>query len=164
MKASCGSYVPRMTRQGLSVYQRLARLADEMRERRIRRCVKSSVREMVGGVEMLEYLTTHEGVVKMSNRKAIRIVERREEAGPGGFVELNIWKVPEPVPGCTHSYKYRLAYVVDGECVLRYDNERGKGDHRHFVSAETPYEFRSVKQLSADLFLNVQVWNRWRSR
>ncbi|BBQ01294.1 hypothetical protein BSFA1_64220 (plasmid) [Burkholderia sp. SFA1] len=119
---------------------------------------------MVGGVEMLEYLTTHEGVVKMSNRKAIRIVERREEAGPGGFVELNIWKVPEPVPGCTHSYKYRLAYVVDGECVLRYDNERGKGDHRHFVSAETPYEFRSVKQLSADLFLNVQVWNRWRSR
>jgi tRNA (Thr-GGU) A37 N-methylase len=38
---------------------------------------------------------------------------------------------PQAVPPSTHAFKYRLAYVVGGECVLRYDNERGKGDHRH---------------------------------
>lgn len=27
--------------------------------------------------------------------------------------------------------KYSLARVADGACVLRYDNEAGKGDHRH---------------------------------
>jgi len=37
----------------------------------------------------------------------------------------------EPVPPCTHCYKYRLVYIVDGVKVLGYDNERGKGDHRH---------------------------------
>jgi hypothetical protein len=119
---------------------------------------------MVGGAEVLEHLTTHEGVVKLANRKATRVFYVREEPSPGKLVELSIWEVPKPVPGCTHSYKYRLAYVIDGECVLRYDNERGKGDHRHFANAETPYEFKSVNQLCADFFLNVQVRNRWRSR
>ncbi|SAL45204.1 hypothetical protein AWB74_01940 [Caballeronia arvi] len=99
----------------------------------------------------------------MSNRKAIKIIGLREKVYPGAFVELSIWQVPEPVSGCTHPYKYRLAYVIDGECVLRYDNERGKGDHRHFANVETPYTFRSVSQLYADFYANVQVWNRWRS-
>jgi hypothetical protein len=30
-----------------------------------------------------------------------------------------------------HELWYRLALVVGGKCVLRYDNEAGKGDHRH---------------------------------
>ncbi|SAK80383.1 hypothetical protein AWB80_05057 [Caballeronia pedi] len=100
----------------------------------------------------------------MSNVKARLVIRQREEFSPGAFVELMIWHLPQPVPGCTHPYKYRLAYVVGGECVLRYDNERGKGDHRHFVGVETPYVFRSVEQLHADFLSNVQIWNRWRSR
>jgi hypothetical protein len=32
---------------------------------------------------------------------------------------------------------YRLALVVDGERVIGYDNERGKGDHKHCASALT---------------------------
>jgi hypothetical protein len=119
---------------------------------------------MAGAMALLDILTTHEGVVKMSNRKATIIMLAREEKPPVAFVELNIWLLPKPVPGCTHSYTYRLASVLAGECVLRYDNERGKGDHRHFANAETPYEFRSVDQLVADFFSNVHVWNRWRSR
>ncbi|WP_250437023.1 DUF6516 family protein [Caballeronia sp. ATUFL_F2_KS9A] len=119
---------------------------------------------MAGGGRVLEHLTTHYGVVRVSNRKAPLVLGAREELPSGGFVELTIWHVPEPAPGCTHSYKYRLAYVVAGECVLRYDNERGKGDHRHFANVETLYEFTSVEQLCADFFTNVQVWNRWRSR
>jgi hypothetical protein len=36
------------------------------------------------------------------------------------------------------------------ECVLRYDNESGKGDHRHQGTAETAYRFRTIEQLLKD--------------
>ena len=52
-----------------------------------------------------------------------------------------MWRVPVPVVGSAHAYKYALAYVVGGECVLRYDNEAGKGDHRHVGALEVPYRF-----------------------
>jgi len=35
-----------------------------------------------------------------------------------------------------------LAFVVDDECVLRYDNEAGKGDPKHIDAEEAPYVFR----------------------
>jgi len=45
-----------------------------------------------------------------------------------------------PLAGSSaHGYKYRLAFVVDDECVLRYDNEAGKGDHKHIDAKEAPY-------------------------
>jgi predicted transcriptional regulator len=44
----------------------------------------------------------------------------------GSYADLTIWRVPEPVRGSDHEYKYRLDLVVDGTCVLRYDNEAGK--------------------------------------
>lgn len=75
-----------------------------------------------------------------------------------GFVEVIVWKLPEPLSGSTHSLKYRLAYVVANECVLRYDNEAGKGDHRHVGTQETPYVFVSVDQLLDDLLADVAAW------
>lgn len=54
----------------------------------------------------------------------------------GRFVEVFVWRLPESLSGSTHSFKYRLAYVVASECVLRYDNELGKGDHRHVGARE----------------------------
>ncbi|WP_367657810.1 DUF6516 family protein [Caballeronia sp. NK8] len=119
---------------------------------------------MVGNRCVLEDLTTHQGVVKMSNTKASLIAKVREAYSHNAFVEVTIWHVPRPVPGCTHAYKYRLAYVVSNECVLRYDNEQGKGDHRHFVDGETAYEFTSVGQLYSDFLTDVKLWNRWRLR
>jgi hypothetical protein len=41
------------------------------------------------------------------------------------------------VRGSRHQYKYRLVLVVNDDCVLRYDNEAGKGDHKH-VGADAP--------------------------
>ncbi len=61
--------------------------------------------------------------------------------------------------GSSHSYKYRLAYVVQGRCVLRYDNEPGKGDHRHLGEAEQPYTFVSVDQLLDDFLADVAAWS-----
>ena len=57
-----------------------------------------------------------------------------------------------------HSLKYRLAYVVDNECVLRYDNEAGKGDHRHVGTKEMRYVFVSVDRLLDDFLADVAAW------
>ena len=43
--------------------------------------------------------------------------------------------------------------VVDGVCVLRYDNETGKGDRRHIKGAETSYAFTNCERL-----LGSTVW------
>ena len=43
--------------------------------------------------------------------------------------------------GSIHRFKYRLALVADSVCVLRYDNEAGKGDHRHIGRVEKLYKF-----------------------
>ena len=74
------------------------------------------------------------------------------------FVELVAWKVDPPVRASAHFYKYRLAFISDGRCILRYDNEAGKGDHRHFGEREVPYEFVSVRQLRFDFWNDVVTW------
>ncbi len=38
-----------------------------------------------------------------------------------------VWRLPEPALPCAHPFKYRLVYVVEGERVIGFDNERGKG-------------------------------------
>ena len=75
-----------------------------------------------------------------------------------GFIEVIVWGLPEPLSGSTHSFKYRLAYVAEGECVLRYDNESGKGDHRHMGGKVTTYVFVSVDQLLDDFLADVARW------
>ena len=89
--------------------------------------------------------------------KARKITRTRLVVSPG-FAELAVWKVPESVSGSPHSYKYRLAYVVNGVCRVRYDNERGKGDHRHIGDQEYEYTFSSVEQLLADFQSDVERW------
>ena len=67
--------------------------------------------------------------------------------------------LPEPLPGSAHRLKYRLAFVTDGVCAVGYDNERGKGDHKHVGAVEQPYHFTSVEQLVADFLADVQQDN-----
>ena len=93
----------------------------------------------------------------MSNMKA-ELLMRERRVLEVGFVEVIVWGLPEPLSGSTHSFKYRLAYVVEGEYVLRYDNEFGKGDHRHMGGKETTYVFISVDQLLDDFLADVARW------
>lgn len=79
--------------------------------------------------------------------KARLLLSRREQVSDTAFVDAVIWHVPKPVLGSRHRFKYRLALVVNGECVLRYDNERGKGDHRHAGDREEPIEFTTPEAL-----------------
>jgi Family of unknown function (DUF6516) len=64
--------------------------------------------------------------------------------------------VPSPVPPSTHDLKYSLFYGRPGVREIGYDNERGKGDHRHFQGVEISYRFRSVEQLMADFWSDVR--------
>ena len=90
--------------------------------------------------------------------KARELFNRRVPVTKQSFAELVMWEVPEPIPGGAHSYKYRLAFVVAGVCVLRYDNETGKGDHRHVKGKELKYRVVSVDKLVADFFEDIKRW------
>jgi hypothetical protein len=90
----------------------------------------------------------------MTNAKLI-IKERRQQA-EDSFVELSVFQVPAPVRGSVHTFKYRLAYVVRGVCVMRYDNEAGKGDHKHIGGQELPILFIDLPTLLRDFFADVK--------
>lgn len=69
-----------------------------------------------------------------------------------------LWQVPKPVPPSEHAFKYRLVYVKNGQRVLGYDNERGKGDHKHLGGVETTYRFVDIETLMADFLRDVEVF------
>ncbi|MES5097370.1 DUF6516 family protein [Agrobacterium sp. BA1120] len=72
------------------------------------------------------------------------------------FFEVVLWHLPKPVPGSIHPFKYRLALVVNGECILRYDNERGKGDHRHIGGREEAIIFTTLEALFDDFQTDME--------
>ena len=88
--------------------------------------------------------------------KAIRAFYDRAEYPDGAIVEMSIWIVPDPVPGSSHAFKYSLYYGYPGRRVVGYDNERGKGDHRHVGNREESYPFSSVEALIADFLSDVK--------
>lgn len=91
--------------------------------------------------------------------KAIELVRTRVIYAQVAFAELVLWQLSEPLTGCGHRYKYRLAYVVDGVCVLRYDNESGKGDHRHDGERQSAYTFSNPDNLIAAFEADIARWN-----
>jgi Family of unknown function (DUF6516) len=108
----------------------------------------------------LECLTTLPGVVIISNVKAVELVRTRIVYSDVAFAELILWHLPIALAGSAHRFKYRLAYVVRGVCVLRYDNESGKGDHRHRGGKESAYAFVDPDKLIADFQADIARWNR----
>jgi hypothetical protein len=72
------------------------------------------------------------------------------------FVETVIWRVPKPKRDSVHGFKYRLALVVDDICVLRFDNETGKGDHKHLGTRQVDYVFTALERLTADFWQAVE--------
>ena len=91
--------------------------------------------------------------------KAIPLLDSRIIYSETSFAELVIWQLPAAAPGSRHLYKYRLAFVVDGECVIRYDNETGKGDHRHVGARERAYQFVDVDKLLADFRRDIRRYS-----
>lgn len=74
------------------------------------------------------------------------------------FVEIVVWRLPSPLAGSPHGYKYRLAFIVNDICVLRYDNEAGKGGHIHRGEEEVSYVFTTPEVLLNDFWNDVDNW------
>jgi hypothetical protein len=91
--------------------------------------------------------------------KAEEIIRARIVDSEFAFSEIVVWLLDKPLAGSSHPYKYRLAHVVNDECVLRIDNEAGKGDHLHFGPTESSYHFVSIDRLLADFDAYIQRWN-----
>ncbi len=89
---------------------------------------------------------------------AIRMYSERLRLGDGVFAEIVVWRVPEPVRGSSHHFKYRLALIAEEVCVLRFDNEAGKGDHKHVGDRELAYDFVGVDALRRDFLLAARAW------
>lgn len=87
--------------------------------------------------------------------KAINHIDERIILSDNTFVEVVVWEVSESLEGSEHQYRYRLALVIKGECVMRYDNEAGKGDHKHIGSKESDYDFTDIDRLLADFWNDV---------
>ena len=70
--------------------------------------------------------------------------------------ELVIWQLPAATADRPHGLKYRCYYgSADGKCLVRYDNESGKGDHVHLGGIVGTYAFESIERLLADFARDV---------
>jgi hypothetical protein len=87
--------------------------------------------------------------------KAVLAFHDRQVLPDGAIVEMKIWSVPKPVPGSGHHLKYSLFYGYAGQRLVGYDNEGGKGDHRHFKDGESAYGFTTVERLIGDFLADV---------
>ena len=103
-------------------------------------------------------MTTDTGVFIISNMNAKLMLNERHIISEVAFVEMVVWLLSSPLSKSQHSFKYRLALVVEGNCVLRYDNEPGKGDHKHIGDDEIPYLFTTPKALLKDFWNDVDNW------
>jgi hypothetical protein len=88
--------------------------------------------------------------------KAQQLFRQRIDYDDGSIVEMALWRVPKPVPPSAHGLKYSLFYGRPGIRLVCYDNERGKGDHRHFQGIESPYAFTTVERMIADFWADVR--------
>ena len=95
----------------------------------------------------------------MPNMKAALIKHDRFNDPFGDLVETKLWSVPvtEYTP---YGVKYSLVYIVNGERVVGYDNERGKGDHKHIEGTEIPYAFVDVDVLVEGFANDVEEFIR----
>lgn len=90
--------------------------------------------------------------------KARLIYQKRETRADGIRLEMVIWQLPAATADRLHGYKYRLYAGREGKTLVRYDNETGKGDHKHTgePESEIAYDFVSLAQLLTDFIADVE--------
>lgn len=89
--------------------------------------------------------------------KAVLVFRDKQTLADGTIIEMRIWRVPEPVAPSRHAFKYSLFYGREGIRLIGYDNERGKGDHRHRGGTEEAYHFTTVENLIADFLSDIDA-------
>ena len=91
-----------------------------------------------------------------------RQVFRYRAVRDGVTVEMVIWALPRAAAERAHGLKYRLYCGRGRICLVRYDNEAGKGDHRHFGDREEAYGFESLEKLLEDFREDCTRLAGWR--
>ena len=88
--------------------------------------------------------------------KAVKLFHDKATLPDGSIVEMTIWQLAKSDPERPHGLKYSLYYGRAGERLVGYDNERGKGDHKHIADRELRYRFVSVEQLVDDFLADIE--------
>jgi Family of unknown function (DUF6516) len=88
--------------------------------------------------------------------KATLIYRDKMDWPDGHILEMTIWRLPSVSDERPHGLKYSLFYGREGKTIIGYDNETGKGDHRHIGGREVTYVFRDVATLVADFLADVR--------
>ena len=88
--------------------------------------------------------------------KAKLVLKSKTVDAEGFVLEMVLWQLPLTTAERPHGLKYRL-YFGDhlGKCIVRYDNEQGKGDHRHIGEKEESYFFQTPEKLLQDFFADI---------
>jgi hypothetical protein len=87
---------------------------------------------------------------------AEKILDVRNAFDDGSFLIIRVWRVVDPVPPSSHRFKYSFFYGRPGVRLVLFDNERGKGDHKHIGEVETSYAFESIEKLTTDFMTEVR--------
>ncbi len=103
----------------------------------------------------LALLTTRTIVGIIDSIKAELILDFKYVEADGSIIQTTVWKISTPVPPTTHGFKYRRVYSAGGMQIVGFDNERGKGDHRHSDGKESICEFFDLNQLIEGFIVEV---------
>lgn len=89
--------------------------------------------------------------------KAQKILDIRNEFADGTLIVIRVWLVSEAVPPSPHRFKYAFFFGRPGQRLVLFDNERGKGDHKHIREVESAYAFESIEKLIEDFMTAVRT-------
>jgi len=78
--------------------------------------------------------------------QAKKLAHEKYVTEQGDIIEVVIWEVPKS-HHFPHGVKYRMAYIHENKRTFGYDNERGKGHHKHLFGQEKQIEFESWEKL-----------------
>ena len=84
------------------------------------------------------------------------LIDRKAVLANGAIIQIKVWRLSATTQERPHGLKYSLFYGRPGERIIGYDNESGKGDHRHYGHSEQPYDFTSLTQLIRDFEKDVR--------
>jgi hypothetical protein len=87
---------------------------------------------------------------------AVLIENRKLTLDDGAIIQIRIWRLPAATAERPHGLKYSLFYGRPGERIIGYDNEAGKGDHRHYRGKEKSYRFTNYENLIRDFMDDVR--------
>lgn len=71
------------------------------------------------------------------------------------IVQRKVWVLPDVSAERPYGLKYSLFCGDAAQCLVRYDNEAGKGDHRHYGEREEPYLFTTLETLLDDFQADI---------